>query len=201
VRVFFARTGEERMTVSRETIIMDDKGMRRSLLKIAHEILARNEGAENLALLGLQTRGVFMAQRIAAMIVETEGVTVPVGVLDVTMYRDDFRNKMKQPTAKVTSIPFDVDNTNIVLMDDVFYTGRTIRAALDAIMDYGRPARVRFAVLIDRGHRELPISADYIGKTIKTQSNQDIRVRMIEAPGDGVDEVSLITFDEGEVMG
>jgi pyrimidine operon attenuation protein/uracil phosphoribosyltransferase len=189
------------MTVNRETTIMDDKGMRRSLLKIAHEILARNEGAENLALLGLQTRGVFMAQRIAAIIAETEGVTVPVGVLDVTMYRDDFRNKMKQPTAKVTAIPFDVDNTNIVLVDDVFYTGRTIRAALDAIMDYGRPARVRFAVLIDRGHRELPISADYVGKTIKTQSNQEIRVRMVEAPGDGVDEVSVITFDEGEVMG
>ena len=182
----------------KEVRIMEAAGMKRSLLKIAYEILARNKGPENLAFLGLQTRGIFVAKRIAKFIEETEGVTIPVGVLDVTMYRDDFRTK--QPNVKVTNIPFDVDNTNIVVIDDVFYTGRTIRAALDAIMDYGRPRRVRLAVLIDRGHRELPILADYIGKTIKTQPDQEIRVRMSEVPEDGgEDQVDIVTVQpEGD---
>ena len=187
------------MVAHREMKIMDEDGITRALLKITHEILARNKGAGNLAILGLQTRGVHLARRIAALICEIEGVEVPMGILDVTMYRDDFRDKKKQPTAQVTAIPFEVDDTNIVLVDDVFYTGRTIRAALDAIMDYGRPRRVRFAVLIDRGHRELPLCADYMGKPIKTQFNQEIRVRLKEVPeDDGIDEVTLITFDDGE---
>ncbi len=180
-----------------EVRIMDAAGMKRSLLKIAYEILARNKGPKNLAFLGLQTRGIFVAERIAKFIEETENVKIPVGVLDVTMYRDDFRTK--RPNVKVTDIPFDVDDTNIVLIDDVFYTGRTTRAALDAIMDYGRPRRVRLAVLIDRGHRELPVCADYVGKTIKTQPNQEIRVRMTELPEDGIDEVTLVTVEpEGD---
>ena len=197
--VFFCPDGGYGMTEHQIMKIMDEKGMQRALMKITHEILARNKGPENLAILGLQTRGVHIANRIAAMIGEIEGVEVPVGVLDVTMYRDDFRDMLKQPVAKITSIPFEVDGTNIVLIDDVFYTGRTIRAALDAIMDFGRPKRVRFAVLIDRGHRELPICADYIGKTIKTQFNQEIRVRLTEVPDDGgIDEVTMLTLtDEG----
>lgn len=185
------------MNIYREMKVMDEQGMKRALLKITHEILARNEGPQNLVLLGLQTRGVFLARRIARIIKDIENVEVPVGLLDVTMYRDDFRDKAKQPLAKVTSIPFSVDGTNIVLVDDVFYTGRTIRAAMDAIMDYGRPRYIRVAVLIDRGHRELPICADYIGKTIKTQPNQEITVRMMEVPEDGVDEVKLLTLDNG----
>ena len=185
------------MNIYREMKVMDEQGMKRALLKITHEILARNEGPQNLVLLGLQTRGVFLARRIARIIKEIENVEVPIGLLDVTMYRDDFRDKAKQLLAKMTSIPFNVDGTNIVLVDDVFYTGRTIRAAMDAIMDYGRPRYIRVAVLIDRGYRELPICADYIGKTIKTQPNQDISVRMKEVPEDGVDEVKLLTLEDG----
>jgi pyrimidine operon attenuation protein/uracil phosphoribosyltransferase len=181
----------------REMTVMDDQGMKRTLLKITHEILARNEGPRNLVLIGLQTRGVFLARRIARLIQDIEGVEVPVGILDVTMYRDDFRDKAKTPQAKTTRIPFDVDGTNIVLVDDVFYTGRTIRAAMDALMDYGRPRRIRVAALVDRGHRELPICADYIGRTIKTQPNQQIQVRMAEVPEDGIDRVSLLTYEDG----
>ncbi len=187
------------MTIKNEIRIMDEEVIKRVLLKISHEILARNNGPENLALVGLRTRGVFVAERIASIIKKIENVTVPVGVLDVTMYRDDFRVAMKQPSVQITSIPFDVDGTSIVLVDDVLYTGRTIRAALDAIMDFGRPRQVQLAVLIDRGHRELPLSADYVGETIKTQFNQEIRVRMSEVKEDGIDEVTLVTLDiEGD---
>ncbi len=186
------------MTIEKETRIIDDSGINRILLKISHEILARNNGPENLAILGLQTRGVFIAKRIASMIEKIEKVSIPLGILDITMYRDDFRVAMKQPQAQITSIPFDVDGTNIILVDDVLYTGRTARAALDAIMDFGRPKRVQFAVLIDRGHRELPLCADYIGEIIKTQFNQEIRVRMKEIEEDGVDEVTLVTLSEEE---
>ena len=184
------------MTIEKETRIINDRGINRILLKISHEILAGNNGPENLAILGLQTRGVFIAKRIATLIEKIENVSIPVGILDITMYRDDFRVAMKQPQAQITSIPFDVDGTNIVLVDDVLYTGRTARAALDAIMDFGRPKRVQFAVLVDRGHRELPLCADYIGETIKTQFNQEIRVRMKEIEEDGVDEVTLVTLAE-----
>lgn len=186
------------MTIKKEIRIIDTEGMKRAFLKIAHEILARNKGPHNLALLGLQTRGVFIAKRIASIIENIEHVSIPVGILDATMYRDDFRVAMKQPTVQVTSIPFNVDDTNIVLVDDVLYTGRTIRAALDAIMDYGRPKRVQLAVLIDRGHRELPLCPDYAGETIKTQSNQEICVRMVEVEQDGIDEVTLVTLEKGD---
>ena len=184
------------MTIKNEIKIIDAAGIKRLLLKISHEILARNNGPKNLAIIGLRTRGVFIAKRIASMIEEIEKETVPVGILDVTMYRDDFRDTMKQPTIQITSIPFEVDGTNIVLIDDVLYTGRTNRAALDAIMDFGRPRRVQLAVLVDRGHRELPLCADYVGETIKTQFNQEIRVRMKEVEDDGIDEVTLVTLSE-----
>ncbi len=184
------------MTIINEVRIMDKEAIKRALLKISHEILARNNGPENLALIGLRTRGVFIAERIASMVKGIENATIQVGILDVTMYRDDFRVVMKQPTVQVTSIPFDVDGTNIVLVDDVLYTGRTTRAALDAIMDFGRPRQIKLAVLVDRGHRELPFCADFIGETIKTQFNQEIRVRMEEVEGEGVDEVTLLTLEE-----
>ncbi len=177
---------------------MDEAAIKRVLLKISHEILARNKGPKKLALVGLQTRGVFVARRIAEMIESIEKTPINVGVLDVTMYRDDFRAKMKQPSVKVTTIPFDVDGTSIVLVDDVLYTGRTIRAALDAIMDFGRPRKIQLAVLIDRGHRELPLAADFIGETIKTQPHQEIRVRMKELDEDGRDEVTLVTLADEE---
>jgi pyrimidine operon attenuation protein/uracil phosphoribosyltransferase len=157
---------------------------------MAHEILDRNGGAANLALVGLQTRGVFIARRMAGMIDAAEGVRVPLGILDVTMYRDDYRIALKQPTVKVTSIPYDVERFTTVLVDDVFYTGRTVRSALDAIMDFGRPCRIQFAALIDRGHRELPLVADYVGKQVTTMAGEEIRVRMTEI--DGVDEVTLV---------
>ena len=175
---------------------MDDADIKRSLLRIAFEILDNNGGPDNLAIVGLQTRGVHIAKRIASMIEKTEHVDIPVGILDVTMYRDDFRAALKQPKVQITSISFEVEGITIVLVDDVFYTGRTVRGALDAIMDFGRPGRVELAVLIDRGNRELPLRADYIGKTIPTDSNEEVRVRMTEE--DGIDEVTLVTLaDEG----
>jgi len=178
------------MTITSEEQIMDAIAMKRALRRMSHEILDRNNGPDKLALVGLQTRGIFLAKRMAGMIGTVENTTIPVGILDVTMYRDDFRMVMKQPTVKVTSIPFEVKGITIVLVDDVFYTGRTVRSALDAIMDFGRPGRVELAVLIDRGHRELPLFADYIGKQVKTQADEEVQVRMVE--GDGVDEVTLV---------
>ena len=183
------------MTVKSEKKVMGAADMKRTLRRMAYEILDRNRGAENLALVGLQTRGVHIAKRLATEIETIEKTGIPVGVLDVTMYRDDFRAALKQPSVQVTSIPFDVEGATVVLIDDVFYTGRTMRGALDAIMDFGRPGRVRIAVLIDRGHRELPLVADFIGKKIRTAPDEEIRVYMVEE--DGKDEVTLVTV-EGE---
>ena len=178
------------MTIESEIRVMDAADITRALKRISYEILDKNKGAANLALVGLRTRGVHLAERIASFIETIEDVRIPVGVLDVTMYRDDFRVALKKPVVQVTSIPFDVEEITVVLVDDVFYTGRTVRGALDAIIDFGRPARVRLAVLIDRGHRELPLAADFVGKKILTAFNEEIRVRLIEE--DGVDEVTLV---------
>ena len=174
--------------------IMDTAGIKRVLMRIAHEILEKNKGAEGLALVGLQTRGVPIAQRLAQYIREIEGVEVPVGVLDITLYRDDLAHLSHQPTVHVTEIPFDVENSRIVLTDEVIYTGRTIRAALDAMMDLGRPKLVQLAVLIDRGHRELPIRADYVGKNIPTSRSEWVYVRLAEVDGD--EGVDLIHSDD-----
>lgn len=178
------------MTIESEIRVMDAADINRALKRISYEILDKNKGAANLALVGLRTRGVHLAERIASFIETIENVRIPVGVLDVTMYRDDFRIALKKPVVQVTSIPFDVEGITVLLVDDVFYTGRTVRGALDAIIDFGRPARVRLAVLIDRGHRELPLTADFVGKKILTAFNEEIRVRLIEE--DGVDEVTLV---------
>lgn len=184
------------MTVTSEKKVMGAADMKRTLRRLAYEILDRNNGPENLALVGLQTRGVHIAKRIAADLKSIEKAEIPVGILDVTMYRDDFRTALKQPKVQVTTIPFDVEGMTVILVDDVFYTGRTMRGALDAIMDFGRPARVRIAVLIDRGHRELPLIADFTGKKIRTAPNEEIRVRMTEE--DGKDEVTLIRLEGDE---
>lgn len=168
---------------------MDKEGINRALVRIAHEILEKNKGPENLGLVGLQTRGVPIARRIAEAIFDIEKMKLPVGVLDVTLYRDDLLHLRHQPMVKITEIPFNVENKKIILLDEVVYTGRTIRAALDAIMDMGRPQLVQLAVLVDRGHRELPIRPDYVGKNIPTSRLEWVNVKLKEV--DGVDGVFL----------
>jgi len=170
--------------------IIDEEGLNRTLTRLAHEIIERNKGTENLAIIGMRTRGVYLAKRIVKKIEEIEGKKIPFGILDVTLYRDDFRTKLKQPVVQVTDIPFDIDGMNVILVDDVLYTGRTTRAALDALMDFGRPARIQLAVLVDRGHRELPIKADFVGKNIPTSIGEEIQVKMKET--DGEDCVLLV---------
>ncbi len=163
--------------------IMDSDAIKRALIRISHEILEKNKGAQDLALVGLQTRGVPIARRISGYIKEIEGVEVPVGVLDVTLYRDDLTHRSHQPMVKNTDIFFNVEYKRIILTDEVIFTGRTIRAALDAIMDLGRPKCVQLAALIDRGHRELPIRADYVGKNIPTSRAEWVNVRLDEVDG------------------
>jgi pyrimidine operon attenuation protein / uracil phosphoribosyltransferase len=172
-----------------EKVIMTDADMRRALARIAHEIVERNGGVEDLVLVGLQTRGVPLAERLAAKLDELEGAEVPLGELDVTFYRDDLAVRTLQPIVKRTDIPVDVTDKRIVLVDDVLFTGRTIRAALDEVMDFGRPRNVQLAVLVDRGHRELPIRADYVGKNVPTSRDEKVRVRVVEV--DGSDEVVI----------
>lgn len=165
--------------------LADAKGLDRSLTRLAHEIVEKNRGVENLVLVGIRSRGMPLAQRLVQKIREIEGKEVPVGILDVSLYRDDF--KYKQPQVRVTDIPFSIDNKNIVLVDDVLYTGRTVRSALNALMDYGRPARIQLAVLVDRGHRELPIKPDFVGKNVPTSIGEEVQVRVKEIDGeDGI---------------
>jgi pyrimidine operon attenuation protein / uracil phosphoribosyltransferase len=158
--------------------IIDEEGLIRTITRLAHEILERNKGSKNLILLGMRTRGEFIAERIKAKITEIEKCEPAYGILDVTLYRDDFRTRLKQPEISVTNITFDVNGKDVILIDDVLYTGRTVRAALDAIMDLGRPNTIQLCVLVDRGHRELPIKADFVGKNIPTSINEEVRVRL-----------------------
>ncbi|OPX86783.1 MAG: Bifunctional protein PyrR [Pelotomaculum sp. PtaB.Bin104] len=160
--------------------ILDQEGIRRSLTRIAHEIIERNKGTDNLALIGIRRRGVPLAERLAARIREIEGRSVSVGILDITLYRDDLTTMAHQPLVRSTEIHFPVSGKKLVLVDDVIYTGRTIRAALDAIIDLGRPKVIQLATLIDRGHRELPIRADYIGKNVPTSHKESILVLLQE---------------------
>lgn len=178
------------MTENFKAQILNKSDMGRIVTRLAHEILEKNRGLEKLVLIGLRTRGAYLAERISHKIQEIEGREVPTGFLDVTLYRDDFRTRLKQPSVEVTNIPFAIDEENIVLIDDVLYTGRTIRAALDALMDFGRPARIYLAILVDRGHRELPIKADFVGKNIPTSFGEEIKVKLQEI--DGEDSVNLI---------
>ena len=169
--------------------IMDEAAMDRALSRIAHEIIERNHGTGQLALIGIQRRGVPLAKRLAERIEVFEGVNVPVGVLDITFYRDDLSLLDDHPIVKDTDIPFPVAGLDMVMVDDVLYTGRTARSAMDAVMDIGRPRSIQFAVLIDRGHRELPIRADYVGKNVPTSQEEVVHVRMAEI--DGEDEVVI----------
>jgi pyrimidine operon attenuation protein/uracil phosphoribosyltransferase len=172
-------------------IVMDAVRMGRSLTRIAHEIVERNRGVEDLALIGIRARGVPIAARLAAEIQTIAGVTVPVGALDITLYRDDLMHHAvgPQPVIRSTDVPFSIDDRLILLVDDVLYTGRTIRAALDALVDFGRPRAIQLVALIDRGHRELPIRADYVGRNIPTSRQQSVQVRLTEI--DGRDEVEV----------
>jgi len=170
---------------------MDREAVRRALFRIAHEIIERNQGGEGLALVGIRRRGVPLAARLKEIIKEIEGRDVPMGILDITLYRDDLMKTAvgPQPIVRRTEIPFSIDGRHIVLVDDVLYTGRTIRAALDALIDFGRPSTIQLVVLVDRGHRELPIKADYVGKNVPTSRRETIHVRLAEI--DGADEVTL----------
>ncbi len=170
--------------------IIDEEGLVRTITRLAHEILERNKGSKNIILIGMRTRGEFIAERIKKKITEIEKSEPPYGVLDVTLYRDDFRTRLKQPEVSVTNITFDVNEKDVILIDDVLYTGRTVRAALDAVMDLGRPNTIQLCVFVDRGHRELPIKADFVGKNIPTSINEEVRVRLNEI--DGEDAVYLV---------
>jgi pyrimidine operon attenuation protein / uracil phosphoribosyltransferase len=171
-------------------LIVDAEGVNRIISRIAHEIIEKNQGTDDLCIIGIRSRGVYIAQRLVRMIKEIEKIEVPLGILDITLYRDDVNSIGKQPQVKETDIPFDIENKNIILIDDVLFTGRTIRAALDAIMDFGRPKYIQLAVLIDRGHRELPIQADFVGKKIFTSLKETVHVQLKET--DNVDQIKVI---------
>ena len=164
--------------------LLDPEDVRRALTRIAHEIIERNKGAESLALVGIANRGDDLAHRLAQLIVEIEGTKVPVGALDITFYRDDIGMKAEAPEVHETRVDFDINGATVVLVDDVLFTGRTIRAAMDALMDFGRPTKIQLAVLVDRGHRELPIRADFVGKNVPTGRGEDVRVRVAELDGE-----------------
>lgn len=177
--------------VSKATVLLDEQAIRRALTRIAHEIIERNKGIEDCVLVGIKTRGIYIANRLAKRIEEIEGSKVSVGEIDITLYRDDLSHKSdtKEPMLKGTSVPFNVNEKKVILVDDVLYTGRTVRAGLDALMDLGRPGQIQLAVLIDRGHRELPIRPDYVGKNVPTAKNEIIDVKLIEC--DDLDEVTI----------
>jgi pyrimidine operon attenuation protein/uracil phosphoribosyltransferase len=170
-------------------VVMDEARMARTIVRLAHEIVERNRGLDDLAFVGVRTRGVPIARRLAAAVSDIAGVEIPVGSLDITLYRDDLMRQpvAPQPLVRRTEIPFSIDDRRILLVDDVLYTGRTVRAALDALIDFGRPKSIQLIVLVDRGHRELPIRADYVGKNLPTSPRESVQVRLVET--DGRDEV------------
>jgi pyrimidine operon attenuation protein/uracil phosphoribosyltransferase len=167
-----------------ERLVMEAGDMARAMSRIAHEILERNKGVKDLGLVGIRTGGVHLAHRLVRRIQDIEGVTVPIGELDITLYRDDLSLRKEQPVLRKTSVPFDISGKIIVLVDDVLFTGRTIRAAMDGLIDLGRPAEIQLAVMVDRGHRQLPIKATYIGKNIPTSRDENIQVMLEEAGED-----------------
>ncbi|MCQ6274025.1 bifunctional pyr operon transcriptional regulator/uracil phosphoribosyltransferase PyrR [Bacillus sp. V3B] len=177
--------------MSQKAIVLDEQAIRRALTRIAHEIIEKNKGIDNLFLVGIRTRGIFIANRLAERINQIEGRNVPVGELDITLYRDDLTTKTvdHQPLVKGLHIEKNIQDQTVILVDDVLYTGRTVRAALDALIDIGRPSSIQLAVLVDRGHRELPIRADYVGKNIPTSSSEKIVVELSEV--DTIDQVSI----------
>jgi len=182
-----------------EKVLMSATEMRRALTRIAHEVVERNHGCENLVVVGVYTRGVTLAKRIAAAIKGIEGVEVPVGALDIGLYRDDLPYLGLPPKLRPSDIPADIAGKRVILVDDVLYTGRSIRAAMDALIDFGRPEYVQLAVLVDRGHRELPIRPDYVGKNLPTSRREEVEVRVKEV--DGSDEVVIVNSARGNLAG
>ena len=178
-----------------EKTLMSPEDIERALVRIAHEIVERNKGAKHTILVGIQTRGVPLAKRLAATIRKLERIQVPVGSLDISLYRDDLSSLNLRPVVHRTNVPTDITGKHVILVDDVFYTGRSIRAAMDAIIDLGRPESIQLAVMVDRGHRELPIRADYVGKNIPTSGYEEIKVYVKEL--DGEDKVTIVTPDKG----
>ncbi|HAH20684.1 MAG: bifunctional pyr operon transcriptional regulator/uracil phosphoribosyltransferase [Omnitrophica WOR_2 bacterium GWF2_43_52] len=176
-----------------KTKILDAQTISRTLIRIAHEVLEHNRITDNLAIVGIRSRGAHLAKRLADCVKKIDGKEVPVGILDITLYRDDLTLLNYQPVVHKTEINFDITDKNIILVDDVLYTGRTIRCALSELIDFGRPKTIQLAVLVDRGHRELPIRADYVGKNIPTACNETVEVRLAES--DGCDEVVIIEKD------
>ncbi|AST92122.1 MULTISPECIES: bifunctional pyr operon transcriptional regulator/uracil phosphoribosyltransferase PyrR [Sutcliffiella] len=177
--------------MAQKAIVLDEQAIRRALTRIAHEIIEKNKGIEDCVLVGIKTRGIYIAKRLAEKISQIEESTIAVGELDITLYRDDLTKKTKdaEPLVKGSNIPLDITNKKVILVDDVLFTGRTVRAGLDALMDIGRPAQIQLAVLVDRGHRELPIRADFVGKNIPTASSEKIVVELEEK--DEIDQVSI----------
>ena len=179
--------------------IMTADEIRRATTRLSHEIVEKQAGTDGLLLIGIQRRGVPLARRIAAAIAEHEGVEIPVGALDITFYRDDLSMVAQQPVVKGTELPAGIDGRTVVLVDDVLYTGRTIRAAMDALVDFGRPQAIRLAVLVDRGHREIPIRADHVGKNVPTSREETVRVHLDEIDGeDGVEIERLVVVSAAE---
>ena len=181
--------------MDRKAILLDAEGIQRTLVRVSHEILERNKGTQGLVLVGIRTRGAFLAERLAKEIEKIEGAKISVGALDITLYRDDLTMVGHQPVLHKTELDFDITDKTIVLADDVLFTGRTIRCALDELVDFGRPKKIQLAVLVDRGHRELPIRADYVGKNVPTALEESIEVHLTEL--DGGDEVLLVKASAG----
>lgn len=190
VRGFFFGVSFMAAELNEKSQVLDQVGIQRVVTRITHEILERNKGTEDLVLIGLRSRGVDLARRIARELKLIEGTDIPVGALDVTLYRDDLDKVGPQPVVRKTEIPFAINEKRVVLVDDVLYTGRTIRAALDSLIDLGRPRLIQLAVLVDRGHRELPIRADYVGKNVPTSRQEQVQVLLTEE--DGVDKVVIV---------
>jgi len=182
------------MTLKEKTRILAREDIDRALQRIAHEIVEKVKSTEDIAIIGIKNRGAYLGGRLAEIIEKISGSKVPVGALDITLYRDDLTEASSQPVVHATEIDFDIEGKKVILVDDVLYTGRTIRCALDALIDFGRPAQIQLAVLVDRGHRELPIRADYVGKNVPTASSEVVEVRLTES--DGKDEVVLCEKEE-----
>lgn len=184
------------MNLEKKAIILDNDGIKRTLQRISHEIIEKNQGVEDLVVVGIRTRGAYLATRIAENIKEIEGAAVPVGAIDITMYRDDLTEVAEQPVVHATEIDFDINRKKIILVDDVLFTGRTVRCALSELIDFGRPANIQLAVLIDRGHRELPIRPDFVGKNIPTTKKQSVEVKLEEM--DDTEEVVVLEEKQGQ---
>jgi len=176
--------------------IMSEDDMRRAISRLSHEIIERNGGPSDIVICGIRTRGAYLAERIVRKIAEIERIKVPLGILDITLYRDDLQTVAKQPVVRSTQIPVSIVDKHVVLVDDVLYTGRTIRAAMDEVIDFGRPKTIQLAVLVDRGHREFPIRADYVGKNVPTSQTEIVKVQFAEV--DGRDSVTVLEFADEE---